>query len=241
MAKMKLRPTHDQALVIPRPDIHAKIMGVWDDGIEGGVIDNALWGKVRVDCPISYKIPSPRNRFAFVQVDSWGEGTVSGSGLDKPEVEKGDIVGIDLCQVGHVVANEGQTKWFVPWKEFLCKFDKDLNCTPLMNFVMTEYDEEIMNHLIFKSQNGLIALASAHSQGIQTNSNANTNVRIAAERVIGVGSGRFVKKVWVEANCKIGDGAIFMPTNATVDMKLRGPRKRFTPWSEVEGVLYVDE
>lgn len=241
MAKMNLRPTHDQALVIPRPDIHAKIMGIWDDGIQDGFISTELWGKVRVDCPITYKIPSPRNRFGMFQVDSWGEGTMRGAGLDKPEVEKGDIVGIDLCQVSHVVAHDGKEKWFVPWKEFLCKFDPvTLQPTPLMNFVMTEYDEEIMNHLIFKGNSNLVAVSSVHANGIQTNSNPHTNVRVAAERVVAVGQGRFVKSVWTEPGCKVGDGAIFMPCNATVDMKLTGNRKRFTPWSEIEGVLYND-
>lgn len=232
-----LRPTHDQALVIPRPDLHAALRGLWDPECDG-FIDSPQWGKVKVDCPLSYRIPSRRNTFALVQVDSWGEGTHRGAGLDRPEVDKGDIVGIDLCQVGHVVAHGGIAKWFIPWKEFLCKLTPVTHeLVPLMNFVMTEYDEEAMNRLMFKESGLLSATAATHANGVQTNSNPNTQVRVACERVIAVGHGRFVKKVWAEPGCKIGDAVIFMPPNATVDCQLKGPRRRFTPWSEIEGVL----
>lgn len=236
-----LKPTHDQAIVIPRPDLHAEALGVWDAGC-GGYIETKEFGTVRVDCPVRYTIPAPRNTFGFVQVDSWGEGTIRGAGLDKPDVEVGDIVGVDLCQIGHCVAHGGKEKWFVPWKEFLCKFrPKDLiNPTPLMNYVMTEYSEEMMGHLMFKGGSGLIAAPSVHAKGIQTNSNSNTNVRIAVEKVLGVGTGRFIKGTWTEPGCKVGQGVIFMPFQGTVHMQIGAARRGFTPWSEIEAVLEVD-
>lgn len=237
----KLIPTHDQAIVIPRPDLHAEALGVWDAGCNG-FIETKEFGAVRVDCPVRYTIPAARNTFGFVQVDSWGQGTIRGAGMDKPDVEVGDIVGIDLCQVGHTVAHAGKEKWFIPWKEFLCKFNpKDLiNPTPLMNYVMTEYSEEMMNHLAFKGGTGLIAPGVTHAKGLKTNSNPNTNIRIAVEKVLGVGTGRFVKKVWTEPGCKEGQGVVFMPFQGTVHLQIGAARRAFTPWSEVEAVLEID-
>lgn len=233
-----LRPTHDQALVIPRPDIHMAVLGLWDPGIDG-FLETEHFGKVQVACPMAYGVPAVRNSFALVEVDSWGEGTHRGAGMDKPEVEKGDIVGIDLCQVGHAVNHGGKRKWFVPWKEFLCKVTPvTFEMHPLMNYVMTVQDEQAENHLIFKGGgSSVIAPPSIRGKGVKANDSSTSKHRVACERVVEVGHGRFVKKVWVEPGCQVGDAVIFMPTNASVDAQLKGPRRRFTPWSEIEAVL----
>lgn len=229
-----LRATHDQAIVIPREDIHAELA---DCAVKGGFIDSAVFGRVKADNPIQYKIPAKRNSFGFVEVISLGEGTPNGQGIDKPEVKVGDIVGLDMCQVSHVVAHQHQTKWFVPWKTFLCRFDVGGKLpVPLMNWIMSEHDDEAVNRILFKDKL-LVAPRNLKTGGIHTNQNPNSKHRMAVEKVLAVGQGRFVKKSFVEVGCKPGDAIMFMPTNCSVDLHLYGTRHRFTPWSEVEGVL----
>ncbi len=234
-----LRPCHDQAIVIPRPDLHAQLLGLWDPE-DGGVINSKVFGPVRFDCPITYRIPAKLNTFALVQVDSLGTVASRGQGLDKPAAEVGDIVGIDLCQVGHCVSHDHNSKYFVPWIKFICKFKVgDERPKPLMNYVMTEYDETAMNQLMFKEGgNGIIVPDTTLVDGLATNSKKKTGVKVAVEKVVDIGQGRFVNKMWAEPGCKIGDAVMFMPTNASLDFNpKRGRRYRFTPWSECEAVL----
>lgn len=231
---MRLRPTHDQAIVRPRTDIHAELA---DCAVKGGFIDSAIFGRVKADNPIQYRVPAKRNSFGFVEVLELGEGTPNGQGQDAPEVKRGDIVGIDLCQVSHLLAHQHDTKWFVPWKEFLCRFDVGSKLPhPLMNWVLTEPDEEAVSRVLFRTKL-LVAPRSLRTGGIRTNDNPHSQHRMAIEKVISVGRGRFVKQAFVDVGCKPGDAAMFMPTNKSVDLHLYGTRHRFTPWSEIEGVL----
>lgn len=231
---MMLRPTHDQAIVRPRTDIHAELA---DCLVKDGFIDSAVFGRVKADNPISYRVPAKRNSFGFVEVLDLGEGTPNGQGQDQPQVKPGDIVGIDICQVGHVLAHQHETKWFVPWKCFLCRFDVGARLPhPLMNWVLTEHDEEAVSRVLFKSKL-LVAPRNVRTAGIRTNDNPHSQHRMAVEKVIAVGDGRFVNKSFVEVGCKPGDAVLFMPSNASVDLHLYGTRHRFTPWSEIEGVL----
>ncbi len=190
----KLRPTHDQAIVKLRPDIHAELAGC-----KGGEIDSAVFGKVKTSDAIRYRVPSPRNSFGFAEVLSLGEGTPGGQGQDKPDVKPGDIVGLDLCQIGHELAHQHDTKCFVPWKYFLCRFSVGAKLpVPLMNWIMSVPDEEAVNHLTFKTATTVILPKTQVTSGLRTNSNTKSKVLLSCEKVIDVGSGRFVKKTFVE-------------------------------------------
>lgn len=234
----KLRPTHDQALVRPRPDIHSEIAGC-----KGGEIDSAVFGKVKTSDAIRYRIPCKRNTFGFVEVLELGEGTPNGQGQDKPDVKRGDIVGLDLCQVGHVLAHQHDEKYLVPWKYFLCRFSVGQSVpSPLMNWVLTQPDEESVNHLMFKNATSVVLPRGATIEGIRTNANTSSRVYLGVERVVETGPGRFVNKTFVDNGCKPGDAVLFLSTNASVDLNLLGHmRYRFTPWSEIEGVLEKDD
>lgn len=214
------------------------MLGLWDADNTSGVIDTKEFGPVQCGCPLDYKIPSPNNTFGLAEIVALGTEASRGQGLDRPQAGIGDIVGIDLGQVGHVVAHGGKEKYFVPWIKFVCKFRRGERLPmPLMNYVMTEQDDAAMNCLMFKG-NLITALPSALSGGMATNSRVKTGVKICAEKVLSIGQGRFVNKVWTEAQCKQGDAVIFMPSSATLNFKPKaGGRLRFTPWSECEAVL----
>jgi hypothetical protein len=234
-----IRPCHDLAHVRPRPDIAAKLHGVWTSG---GEIDNAIWGKVRVsESIITYRTPCPRNSFAFGEVLRLGEGTLSGSGRERPEVSVGDIIGFDLWQVGHELPGAAYgipgTFYSLLWKEMVCAFRPEQPLPqPLSSWIMTTPDEVLMQRLLF-SEPTSIYLPEVKAGSMRTNSNRKTNVKLSAERVLGVGSGRFVNKAFTEPGCRIGDGALFM-RGGTVDHQ-HGPRVKlsFTRWDDVEAVV----
>lgn len=231
-----LRPCHDLALIKPRPDLHARLRGIqgWscgtvtrDDGIKTGN-------------PISYKVTS-RHEAALGEVMGLGRGTPYGSGRERPEVSMGSIVGFDLGQVGHVLPNGLYT---LMWKQMLFTVTEgsDPACSwvslpfPLCSWVMTEPDDVAMGRLVF-SGSGLVVPPMTATGGVATNDNYKTKLRLRAERVVGVGPGEFVRKVFYETGCRLGDIACFT-AGATVHVHWSGGKRlAFTPWSEIVVVI----
>jgi hypothetical protein len=221
-----MRPAHDLALIRPRPDLHAKLHGIPLD---------SRGSDVKTGNPYIYKVTAARDKFAFGEVVALGNGTPYGSGRDRPEVLTGTIVGFDLGQVGHVLPNGLYT---LMWKNMLCSVREELDIfpRPLCSQVMTEPDDVAMGRLVFNRSN-LILPRMTTSGGVATNDARKTSVRLRAERVLDVGPGEFVRKVFYEAGCKKRDIACYTP-GGTVHLTWReGRRLAFTPWSEIVVVI----
>ncbi len=228
-----IRPAHDLALIRPRPDLHARLHGIPVD--DRGLVVNTL-GQPRTGNPIIYKITARRDQFAFGEVVALGNGTPYGSGRDRPEVMTGTIVGFDLGQVGHVLPNGLYT---LMWKNMLCSMREELDLLPipLCSQVMTEPDDVAMGRLAFSESSKLVLPRMTATSGVATNDCRRTAVRLRAERVVGVGPGEFVRKVFYEAGCRKGDIACYTP-GGTVHLQWRdGRRLAFTPWSEIVVVI----
>ncbi len=228
-----IRPVHDLALVKPRPDLHARMLG-HDVDETGHML--AADGKTRLGNPISYKVTPKRDQFAFGEVMGLGNGTPYGSGRDRPEVDIGTIVGFDLGQVGHVLPNGVYT---LMWKNMLCRIPQPAIAhlpVPLCSQVMTEPDEVAMGRLVF-SDSKLILPRYTQTSGISTSDVRKSSVKLRAERVVATGPGEFVRKVFYDVGCKLRDIACYTP-GGTVHVQWRGGRRlAFTPWSEIVVVL----
>lgn len=229
---MRIRPAHDLAIILPRPDIHARLHGIPLDD-RGSC--------TRTGNPIIYKVTAKRDQFAFGEVLALGSGTPYGSGRDRPEVLPGNIVGFDLGQVGHALPDGTYT---LMWKNMLCTVPEDLSRLPipLCSWVMTVPDETAMARLVFSGSN-LILPPMTGTGGLKTSDERKTNVRLRAERVVAVGAGEFVRKVFYESGCRAGDIACYT-AGGTVHCQwrehvayLQPPRFAFTKWSDIELVL----
>lgn len=226
---MKLRPKHDLATLLPRPDIHAEVHGLL---ATGGEIETELWGKVKVGNPIQYKVTAKRNNFAFGEVVALGGGTPVGSGMDKPECQPGDIVGFDLGQAGHWLP-DGTISCL--WKNLLCRFAPGADTPePLSSWVMSRRDEIAMQRLMLSAP-GTIHLPGHVKGSVSTTSGKpKSSVRLTAEPIMKVGRGSFAKKVFVEPDCVVGETAVFAPTSA-VNLAWTDSRVlSFVKWSDVE-------
>lgn len=227
-----IRPCHDLALVRPRPDIHAKLHGIPLDD---------RGSDVRTGNPIVYKVTAKRDQFAFGEVVALGTGTPYGSGRERPEVLVGNIVGFDLGQVGHVLPNGLYT---LMWKNMLCTVTEDLlgMPNPLCSWVMTVPDEIAAARLVFSGETKLVLPRNMNTSGVKSNDMRKTNVRLRAEKVLAVGPGEFVRKVFYETGCRKRDVACFTP-GGTVHCHWRAnvhgepQRLAFTPWSNIELVI----
>jgi hypothetical protein len=221
-----IRPCHDLALVRPRPDLYAALHGIPLDDRGGGV---------RTGNPIQYRVTARRDQFALGEVVGLGRGTPYGSGRERPEVKEGTIIGFDLGQVGHVLPNGLYT---LMWKNMLCTVNRDMAeiPKPLCSWVMTTPDEIAMSRLVF-ANSSLIVTPSQSTSGIKTSDERKTNVRLRAERVLDVGPGEFVRKVFYETGCKLKDIACFTAGGTVHAHWTEGRRLAFTPWSEIVVVI----
>ena len=226
---MSIRPCHDLALIRPRPDIHAALRGHTTEYAGNGYRDP------RTGSPIQYKVTAKRDEFAFGEVVALGRGTPYGSGRERPEVLEGSIVGFDLGQVGHVLPNGLYT---LMWKNMLCTVAQNLEHLPmpLCSWVMTEPDEVAAARLIFSNSNLIVPRMTATS-GVATSDVLRTAIKLRAERVVAVGPGEFVRKVFYETGCKTRDIACYT-AGGTVHIHWKeGKRLAFTPWSEIVVVI----
>ncbi len=224
---IRILPHHDTVTLKPRADLHNRLHGLQTDG---GHIMSKLFGEVRIDDAISYKVTGKLNQFAFAEVLDIGGGSVTGQGQDRPNVKSGDIVGVDLGQVGHVLPGG---EWHTTWRNLLCVFRPASDIPePLMNRVMVEHDDKLVDRFAFQ-RSKLVAPKTGRAD-VKTNDRVNTKVGICVGRVRAFGLGRFVRKAFERIELKYGEVVAFEPHSGTVDfMFKRGQLLRFVPWSEV--------
>lgn len=223
-----IRPCHDLALIRPRPDVHAAVMGY----SETAVFD-AHGHPLHVGSPIMYRVNGKRDRFALGEIIGLGPGTPYGSGSDRPDVAIGGIVGFDLGQVGHLLPDKTCT---LPFKQLLCEA-KGEDLRPLSSWVLTEQDDVAMGRFIFGDGSGLIVPGRTLADGIGAGDSRKTRVSLLAERVCAVGRGQFVKKAFIETGCKPRDIACFR-SNGVVHCSWPGRRRlSFVQWSDIELVI----
>lgn len=227
VAGVSVRPHHDLAVIQPCPEFHAALHNVQ---VDGGNIMTKMFGAVKLGNPISYTVTGKLNKFAIGRIVSLGKGTASGQGQDKPAVKVGDIVGFDLGQVGHVLPDGNYT---LIWRNLLCLFDPGrLLPMPLMNNVMVQYEDELVDRFRFQKTN--LVMPKIGAAPIKTNDRAHTRVGITVARVLDVGAGRFVRKVFEGVDVVAGEVVAFMPHNGVVDFTFtQGRLFKFVPWSEI--------
>lgn len=221
-----LRPLHDLCLIKPRPDIHARMHGV-----QAGVFIDAHGRRVKTDDVIQYRVTGKRDQFAIGEVVEMGPGSPYGSGRDHPDVVPGDIVGFDLGQVGHLLPDGRYTLMF---KHLLCTIPAEITLLPqpLASWVMTVADETAVSRIAFAGDTKLI-MPGRGSDGIATSDVRKTRVKLRAERVLAVGPGDFVRKVYVTPDVGARDVVCFTPGGTVHFVWSDGQRLAFTPWSEL--------
>lgn len=242
MAK-SVQPKHEFMLVRPRPDIHQEFTTL---SMNGGEIDTKLFGKIRLDNLVQYKHSGIRNQFAFGEVLRFGSGLVAGPSSELPDVQVGTLIGFDLAQVAiecpskelsAMGVEDTETVYFVPFKAALCRFAVGEHLpSPLGNYVLTEEDQIAMSRFHFGGPTGLVLPQTVASAGVRTNSNPNSNVRYAAERILSHGPGKWIKKVFQSPDCGPGEIALFSSV-LSVDFHAYSKRYRFTPWTQIMGTV----
>jgi co-chaperonin GroES (HSP10) len=231
---ISIRPLHDTVTLRPAPELHARLHGIQ---IDGGSIITELFGEVRLSQPVDYKITGKRNQFAFARVVRIAEeGSLTGQGQDRPDIAPGDVVGVDLGQIGHKLPGG---LWQTSWRNLLCKFSewRDMP-TPLMNQIMVEYDQQLVDRYSFQNRNTTLTIPKIGPDDIKTNDRQRTRVGLTAGRVLATGPGRFVKKTLEHINVGPGDVVMFSNASGVVDfMFKRGQLLKFVAWSECESVI----
>lgn len=230
---IRVKPHHDMVVVNPAPHLHAKLHGVQ---VETNSIMSELFGEVRIDQPIAYKVTGKVNQIAFGIVERSGKGTPIGTGNDKCPVVPGDVVLFDLGQVGHVLPN-GQMVML--WRNLLAVLRPDNEYPePCLNWVLTKRDDALQDRFVF-TKSGLVT-PRAGAGVVKTNDRKRSRVGVVVDRVLRVGCGRFVKKAFESIECQTGDVVAFMPTQSVDLAWRRGELLRFTAWSEmlftIEGI-----
>lgn len=227
----KLTPLHSRFNVIPRADIANALHGM---NVDGGYIDNAIWGRVHVASPIQYKTPAPRDSFAFGEVAAVG--TPDGLWGGPPPAKVGDIIGFDLWQIGHEFDAEAfyphaRTFYTVPWGKAMCVFKSGIP-RPLHDWVMVEPDE--VRTFRWLAGTKLISAPGMMGGSVGTNTNSQTKVRGVVGKVLTLG----VSVPHVDAP----EGfAIYNPLDAvTIDLPGQGKRA-FVRWGDIEQAVEDDD
>lgn len=221
-----IKPHHDMVVVTPAPHLHARLHNVQ---LETQSIMTELFGEVRIDQPITYKVTGKINQIAFGIVERAGKGTPIGAGNDKCPVVPGDVVLFDLGQVGHVCPN-GQ--YVMLWRNVLAVLRPEQEYpAPCLNWVLTKRDDDLQDRFVFTKAK---LFTPRHGAGVvKTNDRKRSRVGVSVDRVVHVGAGRFVKKAFESIECQPGDVVAFMPTQSVDLAWRRGELLRFTAWSEI--------
>lgn len=235
-------PMHGRANVVLRPDIHNDLHGLL---VKGGVIDSAVFGKVRVESPIRYKTPCPRDCFAFGEVMAMGHPSTEGSGSEPICASDGDIVGFDLHQCGHQIDaspyyERADAFVTLPWKEIACKFSAgSREPTPLGRWIMVEVDEVTTRRLVFGSSGSSVLLPGNLKKGVRTNSNSNTKVSLLAGKILSLGD--TVQRIAPLGDVCPGNWALFSPHDAiNIDLG-KGKQRAFVRYDELEQIVHGEE
>lgn len=227
----KLTPLHSRFNVIPRPDIANALHGM---DVEGGYIDNAIWGRVHVSSPIQYATPAPRDSFAFGEIAAVGTPDELWKGPAPAKV--GDIIGFDLWQIGHEFGAEAfyanaRTFYTLPWGKALCRFVEG-KPLPLTDWVMVEPDEVRTFRWLAGAR--LISAPGMMGGSVGTNTNSQTKVRGVVGEVLDEGGKvpPFAPRGWY---------AIYNPLDAvTIDLPGQGKRS-FVRWGDIEQAVEDDD
>jgi hypothetical protein len=232
----RLTPLHSRLNVLPRPDIANAIHGT---KVEGGVIDNAIWGSIRVESPIQYQTPAKRDSFAFGEV--LATGTPASTGERDPPVLTGDIIGFDLWQIGHELDADAfypdrRTFYTLPWTHALCRFSKyDANGGapyPCGDWLMFEPDEVRTARWLIGSD-GTLTLPGGLRGAVATNSNQKSKVRATVGKFLA--AGLVVHRTMRKVDWKLHEWyGIYNPLDAvTINLPGHGQRA-FVRWDDVE-------
>ncbi len=241
MTRRKILPLHGRANVLPRPDLHNAVYGMLVEG--DGTIDTKLFGRVRVESPIQYQTPAPRDSFAFGEIGAMGLPSREGSGNEHPGSVPGSIIGFDLHATGHEVPaapyyDRAQTFYTLPWKDIACEFVPGCDLpAPVGYWLMLQLDEIMTRRLLFSDTgSGLIVPGNA-LKGVATNKGRKTKVKLSAGKVLEIGalaagvSGGAVAP---------GDWAIFNPLDSLTIRYTRGRELAFVRWDDLEQVVTGD-
>lgn len=228
-------PLHSRANVIPRADLHSKMSAVLH---AGGEIDNAIWGKMRLDCTIQYRTPVPRNAFAFGQIQSMGRPLAENPRT--VEAQAGDIIGFDLHQTGHEIDakpyHENAALFYtLPWKEILCRFvDGEDLPRPVGDWCMVAKDELQTRRLVLASAGSTLHLGVSASSGVATNKGRKTNVKLVAAKLLAFGGHAATAS---QGAAELGDWALFNPIDGVDLAYTQGRQLTFIRWSELEQLV----
>lgn len=267
-----LSPLHDRAILKPRPELHRELIAS-RLSLFGGTVKGAYKSQDEVntgDLGVDYRW-THKSGIAFCEVLKLGNVSPYGWGSEVP-CKVGDIVLVDQADVEHCLGPKGKEELVIGFKCLLCLWDATaVEPQALSNWVLTKQDEDAMNRLELGAGSTLI-LPQAYSvkvshkgrtkslaierDGVVSNKGESSSehnlsqVKVAAERVVNAGPGKFVyllnKKTGKNANpgqgifekpaVKRGDIALFMRACA-VTFQLFGTRYRAVPWAECFSLL----
>lgn len=246
-----IRATNNTLVCRPRPDIHGRIVK-WVTS--GETVDSAVFGEVKIDNTVSYRVTSLANNFAFGEVLSVGRGAAWMSDKYRLDVEgpsgnkPGTIIGFDLCQVSHSFLHDGETQYFLPINAALCRFDPGADMPqPLGVYFMTRHEPEAAIRFQKRDKKSGLWLPSAAGRGsIKTSDAEWSRVNVDVERIVSVGGGG----MGLSEKCKkpvevipdpsaIGHLCVFMST-LSVDLPAYGEMYKFTNWERLRGVVEDD-
>lgn len=235
----KIIPLHGRANVVLRPDIHNELHGLL---VKDGIVDSAVFGKVRCESPIKYKTPCKRDSFAFGEVMAMGFPSSNGSGAEHPSVFQGDIIGFDLHQCGHQIDaspyyERADSFVSLPWKELACTFQPGAaEPIPAGRWLVVEVDEVMTRRLVFGVRGGHgLLLPGGVRGGVRTNGNSQTKVSLLAGKVLSLGDR--AREIIPDGAVSVGDWALFSPHDAiNIDLG-KGRHRAFVRWDELEQVV----
>lgn len=248
----RIAPLHSRANILPRPDIHADLHGLM---VKDGVIDSALFGKVRMETPVHYQTPAPRDSFAFGEIAALGSPATEDRGKPSLGLCPGDIIGFDLHQTGHEIDaspyyEKAPSFYTLPWKEIACRFGVGCDLPdPVGWWVMLAPDDIQTQRLVFgTTAGGGIHLPGAGSSGgMATNRGKKTKVRLAAGKLLSLGA---LAGEAASGYVEQGDWLLYNPLDCITILYTRDPsdtsstaQKRklaFVKWDSLEQVVKAD-
>ena len=174
---------------------------------------------------------------------------------DVPELRRGDIVVWDLSKVGPPIIEHGANLTIVSFSALLARLANPLTDReeyhPLLDMVLTEAAPDAMRRAMTSS---LVLPDSVLRDGMQERPQgkevyANQPVTTVFERVIATGSGivyansrkhcarcKEELRIVHKPECRRGDLVCFNPAWA-VEWRRAGRNLRFTPYSEIRGIV----
>lgn len=239
-----MRAVHNQAIVVPRPDLEDKLAG--RAGLFNVSAADMELGKRAAADLYTYRLPYPVKTPGFVEVVDVGRVRTADDQEWMPNVGRGSVCLIDMSEVKGEYLDGGRRFWCLPSRELRAVYlGPDTLPVPLQNMVLSRFDQARMVATLFPTVKSIIL--PGLEDGVLLNPEQLSVLKVTYETVLGHG-GMFEERIArrVDGKCigirlapipdeVIGEQCVIV-TVRSLAFRHMGSVLRLSPFEDIRGI-----